>query len=65
MENFKKGYYAITSDNLIKFKPEFVVDMGGGGNIYFEGPFIKDWVFAQTSEQYLNFIKKHKIKIKL
>lgn len=37
------GYYYEHTDGSIHWKPDRVVEMGGGPYEYFQGPFVKRW----------------------
>jgi len=39
----RPGYYYEHINGVVKWKPEFVVDMGGGPEVYFDSPFSKRW----------------------
>jgi hypothetical protein len=44
------GYWYIHTDGSIHFKPERVVDMGGGPGEYFTGPFVKRWWYGKFQD---------------
>ena len=58
LDQDKPGYYYEHVNGTIHYKTELVVDMMGGPNIYFEGPFVKHWWYICKLDDQGNEIRK-------